>query len=138
MTEEEKPQEPTYSSYGAMIPESKENVHTFLSKVVVQKDTTKLGNLKDEEVGEPKHSIRTYKELALIAEKIIGDNELRDYYNAKSEIITATSLSRNAKLLDLAVVQRRELNVKDGQKKVNKGWFKKKTDENKEAQEQLT
>ncbi len=111
----------------APTPEEKHNVHTFLHKVATADDTTKLGNLKEEEVGLPRHPLRTYKELALFCDEVANMAYFSDYFNKKAEILTSTSLSKEALLLKLAVVTRREQsNILKAPQKENKGWFKKK------------
>lgn len=114
---------------GAPMPEEKYNHHAFLHKVATAKDTTKLGYLKDEELGVPKHPVRTMKNLALISDKILDNPYYQEFFEAESEIVTATSLSREGKLLELSVTDKRE--VRDTTKKPveNKGWFKKKDKE---------
>lgn len=117
-----------YLGFGAPIPEEKHNVHSFLYKVATSDDTTKTGNLTIEELGLPKINLRTHKELALIADKIMDNPFLRDYYAAKGEITTATSLSKDAKLINLAVMQKRQIeDVTKPERKPNSGWFKKKS-----------
>jgi hypothetical protein len=67
VSESEKEKLNEYYGYGAPLPEEKHNVHSFLYKVVTEKETTKLGNLDGEEVGKPRLTLRTYKDLALIS-----------------------------------------------------------------------
>lgn len=108
--------------------DDKHNLHKFLHDVVIAPDTTKLGNLKEEEVGLPKLPIRTLKELALFCNDVANMDYFGDYLNKEAEILTSTSLSKDAKLLELSVVQRRELGdiTRKKSSKPNKGWFKKK------------
>lgn len=129
LSEEEKKQLQEYFGFGAPIPEEKHNVHSFLHKVATADDTTKVGNLTEDELGLPSKTLRTYKEMALISDKLMDNATLKDYYTAKSEIITATSLSKNAKLINLAVIQKRIIEDETKDKKENKGWFKKKDKE---------
>jgi len=106
------------------VAEEKHNAHTFLNSVATSEDTTRVGFLKEEEVGIPKLSIRTLKELELYCREIADDNGWADFFQKRSEILTSTSLSKEAKLLDLAVMQRREFtNATKPPRKVNKGWF---------------
>lgn len=108
----------------ATVETEKHNAHTFLTKVVEEKDTTKLGFLKEEEVGIPKLSMRTLKELALYAKDIGDEEEWANYFNKRAEILTSTSLSKNAKLIDLAITQTRNVaNVTPQPRKINKSWF---------------
>ena len=104
-----------------------DNIHKFLSDVSVSKDTTKTGNLTIDELGLPLLPVRTVKELALFCKDIANMSYFADYFDKESEILTATSLSKEAKLLDLAVVSRRELgDVTKKSPKENKNWFGKK------------
>lgn len=105
------------------LPQEKQNTHTFLFKVAESDDTTKLGFLTPEELGMPKLPVRAHKSMALVAEKIMGNTFFKEYFEAESEIITSTSLSRDAKLVELAVIQRREIADMTKRKKKNKGWF---------------
>lgn len=108
--------------------EDKQTVHKFLHNVATAKDTTKVGFLNEEELGKPELTERACKELALISKKIMGNDFFKEYFEEEAEILTSTSLSKEAKLLELAVVQRREVAdiTKKEKPKENKGWFKKK------------
>ena len=105
-------------------PDEKHNVHTFLHNVAVAQDTTKIGNLKEEEVGMPKLPLRTYKELALFSTEVANMPYFGDYFIKKAEIMTATSLSKDAKLISLAVITRKEMADVTKRRTINKGWFK--------------
>lgn len=118
--------------YGSQQAETKQNVHTFLHNVATAEDTTKLGNLKEDEIGLPSNPLRVYKNMALFANDIMENEELAKYFLDESEIITSTSLSKEALLLRLAVTQKRELADVTKTRKENKGWFKKKDDKEEE------
>jgi len=123
-------------SQAAPMPEEKYNVHLFLHRVATSEDTTKIGNLKEEEVGVPKHPIRAFKEFALISEKIIGNDYIADYFKKESEIVTSTSLSKDGFLVRQATVQTKLLGDISKTRRENKGWFKKKDDgKNKETED---
>jgi len=112
------------------VAEEKHNTHAFLHAVATAEDTTKVGYLKEEEVGIPKLSIRTLKELELYSRDIADNDAWGDYFKKRSEILTSTSLSKDAKLLDLSVVNRIETsNINKTPRKVNKRWFSRKTPE---------
>ena len=116
-----------YLGYGAGTSEGKHNVHSFLMDVVKAKDTTRLGFLAPEEVGTPKYSTRTLKIMGLISRDVIGSEELAKHFESESEIVTSTSLSKNAKLINLAVVSKRQVeDLTKPERKENSGWFKKK------------
>jgi len=105
--------------------EEKQNVHTFLHNVAIAKDTTKTGFLSVEELGTPILPVRTYKELALFCKEVANMDYFFNYFKEKAEIITSTSLSKEAKLLSLAVVSRTEISeIAKPPRKENKGWFK--------------
>jgi hypothetical protein len=115
--------------YGGSVPDSKQNVHTFLHSVATADDTTKLGFLKEEEIGMMPNPIRSYKHLAQFANDIMHNEGLSTFFKANSEIVTSTSLSRQGFLIDRAVVQKRELrDTSMGEKKQNSSWFKSKDD----------
>jgi hypothetical protein len=106
------------------------NTHTFLNAVATSDDTIKVGNLKEEEVGVPKLSVRTLKELALYTRDIGADEEWATYFDKRAEILTSTSLSKDAKLLNLSVVNRVETaNMTQAPRVKNKKWFQKKEPE---------
>jgi len=113
-------------NYPVPYPEIKHNTHTFLNKVLETKDTTKVGFLMDDEMGKPHHPIRAYKELALISGKIIENPLMEAYFLAEGENTLATSLSRNGKLINLAVIQKRIVADESKPRAANKAWFKKK------------
>lgn len=110
----------------APLPEEKQNVHVFLNKVSESKDTTKTGFLTETEVGIPQHPTRMFKGLALHAKMIMDNEDLADYFNKESEVLTSTSLSREGFLVKQATVTRRQIEDVTKPKKENKGWFKKK------------
>jgi len=117
--------------------EEKQNVHTFLHNVATAKDTTKIGFLKEQEIGLPKLPLRTYKELELFCREIMNQEDFADYFKKKSEILTSTSLSKDAKLITLAILQKREVaDVTSKPEKENKGWFKKKKSQEENLQYQ--
>ena len=110
--------------------EEKQNAHTFLNKVAQTKDTTKVGNVNNDELGMPQLTVRANKEIALLCTDILRNDYFAAHFSGMSEITTATSLSRNAKLIELAVSQRREFADATKQpQKENSGWFKKKSPE---------
>lgn len=126
LTEEEKEVLKSYLGVGSPVPEEKHNVHSFLYKIATSDDTTKTGFLKDEEVGTPQLTVRGLKDMSLISDKIMRNNFFSEYYKAKAEIISSTSLSRRGFLSKLAVLQKREIAdvTEEKERKQNKGWFK--------------
>lgn len=127
LTEEEKEAVREAIGYSSNVADGKHNVHTFLHNVATAKDTTKLGNLSEAELGMMENPVRAYKFLALFSDKIMKKEGLKDFFNTRSEIGTATSLSKHGFLTKLAVVTRKELaDVTPKERKENKSWFKSK------------
>jgi hypothetical protein len=114
--------------------EGKQNAHSFLTNIVKAPDTTKTGNLEEEELGMPKVPVRTFKELGLFSKDVLDQEEWADYFNKMSEIQTSTSLSKKGLLVRLAVTLKKELADMTPTKKTNKGWFKPKGDSQQEQQ----
>ena len=130
MSEEELANKLSQLIGNAPLPEEKHNIHTFLFKVATADDTTKLGYLKEEEIGLAHLPIRADKSMALISSEIMENDYFKKYFEKESEIVSSTSLSRNAKLINSAVLSRREIEDKTKMKTENKGWFKKKEKSN--------
>jgi hypothetical protein len=107
--------------------ESKQNQHTFFKDVVKTKDTTKVGNLSEEELGEPSLEVRGLKDLEIFSKEVCDNEIWASYFKQQTEQILATSLSKDAMLLKLSVTNTKQLaDITPKSKKVNKGWFKSK------------
>ncbi len=107
--------------------ETKLNVHSFFTKVIQEKDTTKTGNLTIEELGMPRLPFRSLKELSLFSRKIANQPAWHEYFQELGEILTSSSLSKDALLMKLSVTQKKELaDVTPKETKKNDGWFRKK------------
>lgn len=101
------------------------NVQSFFTDVIHSKDTTKTGNLNEEELGVPIVPVRSVKELELFSKEVWHNTTWGDYFHKLSEIHTATSLSKNATLIKLAVTKKSEVaDLTQKPVKENKGWFK--------------
>ena len=134
LTDDEKQQLQELLGYGSGVNSASHNVHTFLFNVATAKDTTKLGFLKDDEIGKMDNPIRSFKFLSLFADKVMQKEGLKEFFEQRSEIGTSTSLSRDGFLTKLAVVQRKELadlSPKE-KKKENKSWYKPKDKDSQE------
>ena len=127
--EEQQLLEEAMRSSGAPQQEEKHNVHTFLHKVSVANDTTKTGNLTEVEIGYTPYSLRTYKKLMVDSSDLCYDDIWENYFQKNGEILTSTSLSKDAKLISLAVIQKREIADVTRRVTTNKGWFRKKEPE---------
>ena len=104
------------------------NIHEFLTKVIQEKDTTKMGYLTQEELGNPHLTLRTYKALSIMA-KTFNMPEFAEYFEDMAiDVITSPSLSKNGFLMLLAITEKKRLEaiLPSGEKRENKGWFKRK------------
>lgn len=128
LMKEERKDEEDDDGYPIPYPEPKHNTHTFLVRVQETKDTTKVGFLSETELGMPQMTVRGLQNNALMAEKICGNPFLSDLFRAEAEIVLATSLSRNGKLINSAITQKRTIADETKIKNPNKGWFSKKED----------
>ena len=68
--------------------------------------------------------LRTYQELALFCSDVANMDYFAAYFLKKGQILAATSLSKDAKLITLAVSQRAEISKLNKRSTPNKGWFK--------------
>lgn len=113
--------------------ESRQSLHSFLTNVIKADDTTKMGNLTQDELGNPKVPFRTFKQLEAFSEDIYGDKSWAEWFRRLGEIHTASSLSKDAILLKAAITQKKELSDMTPQRKVKKNsgmfGFKKKGEE---------
>lgn len=108
--------------------EGKQSIYAIFAKVINEKQkTTKVGNLDEEELGKSKLPLRTYLELSLFCEEIVGDKEFSEYFKKMGAIQTDSSLSKEGFLMKLLVTMKKELaDVSPKSKTKNTGWFKKK------------
>ena len=112
-------------AYGSPEAVQKHNLHTFLNEVLKTKDSTKVANLTDEELGTLKYSVRTLKEFQLISEIIIENPVFAAFFASEAENVgLAPSLSRNGRLITLAVTQKRTLADETKVRKPSSSWFK--------------
>ena len=89
------------------VPKEKDSIFTFFKHLVGIKDTTRVSNIDPaRELGMLQFSVRTNQYLALVGE-ICGDEEFTRFWNAQSEIITSTAMSKKGWLTELPVSQKR-------------------------------
>ena len=112
------------TGYGSPEPEKKEGIFRFFRYILNIKDTTRIGNLRDSELGVTRVGVRSYQEIANYA--YAEDLDLvGDYFRDKSDIITATSMSRKGFWPQLFVTQIKK-ETKEKPTEAKKGWFAKK------------
>lgn len=109
--------------YGSPEPEKKDSIFRFFREILHTKDSKKVGNLTDTEIGGTKIGIRHYFNIANYAE-VEGLNDVAKYLRDKSEIIAATSMSRKGFLAQLFVTQiKKEQKLSKPLTEDKKRWF---------------
>ncbi len=104
--------------------EGKTSVHTFLQTVASTKDSTRVANLKEEELAIAFLPVRSALELGLFCEYVADDDYTAEYFKRQAEITNSTSLSREGFLIKAAITTKKELADMTPKKKKNRGWFK--------------
>ena len=111
----------------AVSPDEKHSVPSFLFNVVKAKDSTKVGNLRDDketnELGAPAYTVRGSKELELISRKIMDNDYFAEYFEQETENALATSLSREGFLIRQVNMQTKQVADITKRRTINKGWF---------------
>jgi len=111
--------------------EDKQSVHTFLFNVATAEDTRKIGNLRNDkdfnELGTPSHNVRGSFELARISDLIMENEVFTEWFSKEAENTLATSLSNEGFLVKQATVQTKNVADVTPRRKINSGWFGKKT-----------
>lgn len=110
------------TSYGSPSPEKKENIFKFFMEVLNLKESWKVGNLKDEEIGKIRLGVRSYLELARYAEAE-GLQLVSSYFTDKARIVSDPTLGRKGFFLQTSVTQiKKEQKLKEPSQK-KKGLF---------------
>ena len=107
--------------------EDKHSVHTFLFNIASSKNTTKVGNLRDDkdmdELGNPTHNVRGSLAMARISEVIMKNDYFSNWFKQEGESTLATSLSRDGFLVRQGTTQTKQVADITKRRKINKGWF---------------
>lgn len=123
LTKLQQEQQDELDKYNTPEPEKKESLFRFFREVLNFFATWKVGNLKDEEIGYSKLSVRSYLELAKYSE-LEEMKDISDYFTSKANILGATSMGRGGFFLTTIVTQiKKQLSMRD--KIVKKGLFSK-------------
>lgn len=109
----------------------KDDLYSLFWKVVKSRDSSKVGNLKKDELGMLDLSVRDCQKIALLA-RTLAHPGFAIFFEKQAEIILATSASREGWLPTLFVSQRK-LKVRESsiqnlpqfQPKKKKGLFRK-------------
>ncbi len=105
--------------------QEKANVHSFFTKIIQNPETTRIGNVTEDELGSPQITIRGLKELEVFSKDIETDSLWAGYFSSMAEATTSTSLSKEGFLIRQSQTQKKELADTTPKRKANKGWFRK-------------
>lgn len=111
------------TEYGSPSQEKKENIFKFFREILRLKDTTRIGNLSNTELGVTRLGVRSYQEVSLYA-AAEGLDTVSTYLSDKANIITATSMGRKGFWSKLFVTQIKREKKEEPTEKKNK-WFSK-------------
>lgn len=110
-------------AYGAPTPPSSDNLFRFLRDILTLKNSDRVGNLKDSELGMPKKTVRSYLMIKEYC-KAEGLHRVADYMQSHANIVTSTSMSRKGYFLGLGVTQvKREQKIRTDQPQFKKTLF---------------
>ncbi len=101
--------------YGSPQFEEKPSPFQFFNKVMDADTTNRVSNLKDEELGTTRLSVRDYLTLANFQATRKFDR-VADYLKRKAAIVSDTALSRDGFMMNLSITQKRERIKKGGKK----------------------
>lgn len=108
--------------------QEEKGIDNFFLEVVRTGDTTKVGNLTENELGLPQLPVRTLKELEADCNLIPSMSSFATSFKNTAETILATSLSKDGFLIKARITQKKEF-LNKPRKKVRKGLFGKKEEE---------
>ncbi len=122
LEEELKKLEGKDTSFGSPTAVQKDSFFKFFRHILDLKDTTRVGNLSNPEIGLGRLSVRGNKSIALYAEAE-GLNEVRDYFLGKSNILTESSMARKGFFLQTVITQIKKEGKVKSQNTEKKKWF---------------
>ena len=107
---------------GAPEPQEKKDIFSFLNKIITPKrDVLKTSYLDDTELP----PVRILRDAAVLS-SIMGHKLIKEYLEAKADVILSSALSKNGFLIDMAVTTKKESTIGTKIRRENKGWFQKK------------
>jgi len=96
--------EEAYAGYPT--PKTKDTIFTFFRHVLGIKDSSKVGNLSEKELGILPLSVRNCQYLGLVGQSLNHDS-FKNFFNNQSQITLATSASKKGWLVELVVSQKK-------------------------------
>jgi len=83
-----------------------ETILTWFWKIVNLKDSTKVANLDNTELGPTQLSVRGLQRLALVCDEL-GEPNLGTYFGNEAEIVLATSMAKKGWLVEQSISQKK-------------------------------
>lgn len=107
--------------------EEKQSLFSFLRSVITEENNIKIGNLvvtkEYDEIGIPQHSVRACLEMKRIADKIMNNKYLENYFDLKAQETLASGLSREGFLIRQSSTQTKQVADVTKKRVVNKKLF---------------
>ncbi len=101
------------SNYGSPSPANKDSIFKFFKEMIKLPESWKVGNLREEEIGKSRLTIRSYLDLATYAESE-GFDTIVKYFKDKARNVSDPTLGRKGFFLQTAVTQiKKEQKLKD-------------------------
>jgi len=94
-------------------PQEKYDLYSLFWRVVLAKDSSKVGNVTKEELGSLLITIRDNQRIALLA-KVLGHKQFGKFFKKQGEITLSTSASKDGWLPELFVSQKKFTTKKKG------------------------
>ena len=88
-------------------PKATENILTWFWKIVGLKDSTKVANLTDTEVGAAPLTVRGLQRLALVSQ-YLNEDGVQKFFKDDAEIVLATSMSRKGWLVEQSISTKKQ------------------------------
>jgi len=107
--------------FGYPIAPTKDSIYKFFRDILGMQDSSKVGNLSKEELGQLKLAVRNYIDIGKYAETE-GLDDVADYLKNKAYTILDTSLSKEGFLSQLFVTQIKQ-EKKAKPEIIKKSWF---------------
>ena len=104
--------------------ETKDSLYKFFRDILNLKDSKKVGNLDNHELGKTILGVRHYYHIANYAHTE-GLDVVADYLKDEAEIVVATSMSKHGFLAQLFVTQIKKEKKEKEPEKLKKRWFAK-------------
>ena len=104
-------------------------IDNFFLEIIRDKDSLKVGNLTDTELGTPKLPLRTLVDLTRDCSLVPSLSSMKDSFEKQTQSLIASSLSKEGFLIKARITQKKELVDKDKRKQRRKGLFGRKEEE---------